>query len=633
MKCYVTLHVYLALVSITPLLATSYPSSDIPKAISSSGTPTVTSIINVPASADTITDVNITLDITHSWDDDLDITLIHPDGTRIELSTDNGGSNDHYTNTAFDQQAATSITSGSAPFTGTFRPEGNLDSLNGKTATGNWTLEIHDDANNDGGSLNSWSLDITTTNPDLDNDGLPNTWETANGLDPLDNGSTNPDNGPDGDPDNDGLPNIEEYQQNFNPQANDFGGRAYVARPSKATIMVVNAHPDDEGIFFGGTIPYYTQTLNVPTICISMTSGDYTLAPSVREAEYRNAAWEYGLRNQPLFPRFRDYWIDGGDINGTWDIWNDNVLGNGDEAAGKLKATEYLATQIRKFRPEVVVSHDVGGEYGHSNHAATAVATTDAFAMAADPGKDLDGLPAWQAKKLYLLNYHSDPAAVSKLFHDHWETPSIGGQTPRQVGNAGLAYHVTQGPQTVSTAYLTGEVNGSFDPFPSEVWGLHTSHVGADTTVTDFTVNGTLYSGYAKQDFLENISIDSDADLLPDDWENLYSASTVAMNPTTDTDGDGLTNYDEFLFGTDPTIPTGSNVIDFSPDGTTLTITLPASAGTGYTGVTRTYILQSSTDLSSWTDETQGTATGSAINYSLPAITTRKFYRVIVNVQ
>ena len=100
-----------------------------------------------------------------------------------------------------------------------------------------------------------------------------------------------------------------------------------------------------------------------------------------------------------------------------------------------------------------------------------------------------------------------------------------------------------------------------------------------------------------------------------------------------DTDGDGLTHYDEFLFGTDPTIPTGSNVIDFSPDGTTLTITLPASAGTGYTGVTRTYILQSSTDLSSWTDETQGTATGSAINYSLPAITTRKFYRVIVNVQ
>ena len=181
MKCYVTLHVYLALVSITPLLATSYPSSDIPKAISSSGTPTVTSIINVPASADTITDVNITLDITHSWDDDLDITLIHPDGTRIELSTDNGGSNDHYTNTAFDQQAATSITSGSAPFTGTFRPEGNLDSLNGKTATGNWTLEIHDDANNDGGSLNSWSLDITTTNPDLDNDGLLDLY-VVNGM-------------------------------------------------------------------------------------------------------------------------------------------------------------------------------------------------------------------------------------------------------------------------------------------------------------------------------------------------------------------------------------------------------------------------------------------------------------------
>lgn len=138
-------------------------SSDIPKNISSFGTPTVTSGLTTSGLAGTLTDVNVTLDISHTYDADLDITLIHPDGTRVELSTDNGGSSNHYTGTTFDQAAATSITSGSAPFSGTFRPEGNLDSLNGKSPNGQWTLEVADDANTDGGTLNSWSLAITSS--------------------------------------------------------------------------------------------------------------------------------------------------------------------------------------------------------------------------------------------------------------------------------------------------------------------------------------------------------------------------------------------------------------------------------------------------------------------------------------
>ncbi len=617
------------------LEAASYSSVDIPKDISASGTPTVTSTISVPSGVGTLTDVNVSLNINHTWVSDLDITLIHPDGTRIELSTDNGDNGDNYTNTTFDQQAATLITSALAPFTGTFRPEGDLNTLNGKSADGGWTLEIRDDTNSDGGTLNSWSLELSAINNDVDDDGLPDSWESANGLDPNDDGSTNSNNGPDGDPDADGLPNAEEYQQNFNPQTNDFG-RAYESRPTKATIMIIGAHPDDEGIFFGGALPYYTQTLDVPTVFVCMTSGDNSLAPSVRETEMRNAAWEYGLRNHPLFPRFRDYWFgtDSNNVNGSWDIWNDNVLGNGDEAAGKLKATRYIATQIRKYRPEVVAGHDFDGEYGHSNHKAAAIATADGFAMAADPEVELDGLPAWQAKKLYIHNYDRDASALSKLFHDHWENPSIGGLTPREVANNGLLSHATQGSQTVSTAYLSGETSDViFDPYPSEEWGLHSSQVGADTVLPDFSINGTVYSGYAKSDFLENVSIDSDADLLPDVWETEYSASKVAMDPSDDADRDGLTNYEEFTLGLNPLVPSLANPISFSPDGSSLNFTLPAATGTGYTGVTRTYILQSSADLINWTPEIQGTANGSTVNFPINPGSTRKFYRCSVTVQ
>lgn len=128
-------------------------------------------------------------------------------------------------------------------------------------------------------------------------------------------------------------------------------------------------------------------------------------------------------------------------------------------------------------------------------------------------------------------------------------------------------------------------------------------------------------------------TFDSDAELLPDDWENLYSASKTSMSPTDDSDKDGLTNYQEFTLGLDPTSASYSSFMSFSSDGTSLNFTPPAATTTGYTGVTRTYILQSSTDLITWEQETQGTANGSTINFTLPTSPAHKFYRCILTVQ
>lgn len=56
---------------------------------------------------------------------------------------------------------------------------------------------------------------------DVDGDGLFDSWETENGLDPSDDGSTNPDNGADGDPDMDGSTNLEEFENGTDPQDPD----------------------------------------------------------------------------------------------------------------------------------------------------------------------------------------------------------------------------------------------------------------------------------------------------------------------------------------------------------------------------------------------------------------------------
>ncbi|RMH69902.1 MAG: T9SS C-terminal target domain-containing protein, partial [Gemmatimonadetes bacterium] len=117
-----------------------------------------------------------TISLTHSYDADLDIYLISPAGTRVELSTDNGGSGNDYLSTEFDDEASTPITSGSPPFTGTFRPEGALSALDGESITGDWTLEITDQYNLDGGTLTIFALDLRYIDPQpgtaLDFDGI-----------------------------------------------------------------------------------------------------------------------------------------------------------------------------------------------------------------------------------------------------------------------------------------------------------------------------------------------------------------------------------------------------------------------------------------------------------------------------
>ena len=108
-----------------------------------------------------ISDINITLDITHPRVTELQIFLRGPDGTVIQLFNGTGVSGQNLRNTVFDDEAATSITTASAPFTGTFRPFQGLSAFDGKLAAGTWTLEVRDTVKKQTGTLNSWSLGIT----------------------------------------------------------------------------------------------------------------------------------------------------------------------------------------------------------------------------------------------------------------------------------------------------------------------------------------------------------------------------------------------------------------------------------------------------------------------------------------
>lgn len=131
---------------------------------------TATVSITVPASSVvngfTITDLNVTLSLTHTYDSDLVITLVAPSGQVITLFNRRGGSANNLTGTTFNDEATVAISGGSAPFTGSFRPEQALSAFDGLNPVGTWTLRVQDVARLDVGAISAVSLGIATNPAD-----------------------------------------------------------------------------------------------------------------------------------------------------------------------------------------------------------------------------------------------------------------------------------------------------------------------------------------------------------------------------------------------------------------------------------------------------------------------------------
>jgi subtilisin-like proprotein convertase family protein len=150
-----------------PSAAQSTSAADVPKAIPDANASGASSTVTVAGSG-TVANVDVSIQrITHTWDGDLQIELIGPDGTRVALANRPGGPNnsgDNFVDTVFSDSASTPLSAGAAPYTGTFKPQdGRLASFNGKPVTGKWTLRVADMAAQDTGTLTGWGVRTQTT--------------------------------------------------------------------------------------------------------------------------------------------------------------------------------------------------------------------------------------------------------------------------------------------------------------------------------------------------------------------------------------------------------------------------------------------------------------------------------------
>jgi len=107
-----------------------------------------------------VMDVDVMVDITHSYVGDLVISLKGPSGDLVALSIANGSSGDNYSGTIFNDEATQNIANGTPPYNGEYQPQQPLSAFDETDLNGNWVLNITDNLSADDGTLTDWCLMI-----------------------------------------------------------------------------------------------------------------------------------------------------------------------------------------------------------------------------------------------------------------------------------------------------------------------------------------------------------------------------------------------------------------------------------------------------------------------------------------
>lgn len=161
----------------TETLQVGLPTSQVPEGTFSSGNVSApildfqtTDVPIVVSSSGPVGTARVSVRLNHTFDGDLVLSLVAPDGTVVPLAINRGGSGDNFgtgandcsgTPAVFDDAAATAISAGVAPFSGTFRPESPLGALTGVEMNGTWKLRVSDTANLDVGTVFCATLELT----------------------------------------------------------------------------------------------------------------------------------------------------------------------------------------------------------------------------------------------------------------------------------------------------------------------------------------------------------------------------------------------------------------------------------------------------------------------------------------
>ena len=230
----------------------------------------------------------------------------------------------------------------------------------------------------------------------------------------------------------------------------------------KADMLVLPTHADDEHLFFVGTLPYYAGERGYD-VQVAYLTNHWNQPP--RPHELLDGLWAVGIKNYPVVGIFSDRYAETLSQARSLYGW-DNVVG-------------FHTELLRRFRPSVVIGHDLNGEYGHGVHMLNAHALREAVTQAINPdyhpsSYELYGI--WDTPKLYLHLYSDNSIDMD------WNVPleSFNNATGYDMAVIGYSFHQSQ--HRWSFAVPRAGPSG-------HRFGLVRTTVGFDVTGGDFFEN------------------------------------------------------------------------------------------------------------------------------------------------
>lgn len=304
-----------------------------------------------------------------------------------------------------------------------------------------------------------------------------------------------------------------------------------------ADILLLSSHSDDEQLFFAGLLPLYAGERGLDVQVVYLVNHFDT---HNRPHEQLNGLWEVGVRHYPVISDFPDLYSES--LDGAISIYQSHGHSYEDFC-------RYITDCLRRFRPQVLITHDTEGEYGHGTHILCTAAVQESLLFAADPSvypESADTYGTWDVPKTYLHLYKENPIVMD------YDVPlsAFGGKTAFQVSQDGFAHHKSQ-HWTWFYNWIYGK-SGSPITKASQInylspcrYGLYRSTVGADVTGGDFFENLT---SYAEQKAAEEAARQETAPPPPEEIPDTEAAETV---PVPDTEA-----------VTDPPLPSAPPAID-----------------------------------------------------------------------
>lgn len=235
----------------------------------------------------------------------------------------------------------------------------------------------------------------------------------------------------------------------------------------KADILFISTHADDELIFFGGAIPTYAAERGNKVVVAYFAPERTT-----RTSEALNGLWHMGVRHYPI-------------LGPHPDTKAKNLADAYKKVGGEEHVLDWFVGLYRQFRPEVVVTQDIDGEYGHTQHLIVSKAAVDAVPLAADASiypESAAQYGTWMLPKLYLHLWPENQITLD------WSIPleRMGGKTGLQLADEAYEqFHLSQGFSSMSVL----KTGAKFD---NRVFGLVHTTVGPDVEKNDFLENITI---------------------------------------------------------------------------------------------------------------------------------------------